>query len=173
MSKAVKIKSLKFPNILHYEWEGELISHTSDYLLVLCKPGRKLIHHTKNTVFTIDNTSIEYFSLKEWFTAAMEVEDGKVVSAYCNVAKPSLFNNEEISFVDLDLDFIQEKNKGWTVVDEDEFEINCIKYGYSEELKVEALRALERLKEVVRQGNFPFNNQVAALLKNFIDLENR
>ncbi|MBT2618540.1 MULTISPECIES: hypothetical protein [unclassified Bacillus (in: firmicutes)] len=80
MSNLVKIKALKFPDILHYEWEGELLRHTTDYLLVLCKPGRKLIHHTKNKIFTIENTSLEYFSLKEWFTAAMEVEDGKVVS---------------------------------------------------------------------------------------------
>ncbi|MBT2650111.1 DUF402 domain-containing protein [Bacillus sp. ISL-34] len=162
----VKIKALKFPDILHYEWEGELLRHTSDYLLVLCKPGRKFIHHTKNKIFTIENTSLEYFSLKEWFTAAMEVEDGKVVSTYCNVAKPSIFNNKEISFVDLDLDFIQEKNKEWRVVDEDEFESNSIKYGYSIELKRETLKALKRLKEGVRRGNFPFNNQVASLFEN-------
>lgn len=168
LSNVVKIKALKFPNILHYEWEGELIHHTSDYLLVLCKPGRKLIHHTKNNIFTIDYTSLEYFPLKKWFTAAMEVEDGKVVSTYCNVAKPSVFKNEEISFVDLDLDFIQEKNNQWAVVDEDEFELNSIKYGYPKELKVEAVKALERLKEEVGQGNFPFDNQVASLLKNQI-----
>lgn len=166
MSKLVKIKALKFPDILHYEWEGELLRHTSDYLLVLCKPGRKLIHHTKNKVFTIENTSLEYFSLKEWFTAAMEVEDGKVVSTYCNVAKPSIFNNEEIRFVDLDLDYIQEKNKEWIVVDEDEFESNSINYGYSIELKRETIKALIRLKEEVSQGNFPFNNQIADLFEN-------
>ncbi|MGF9978661.1 DUF402 domain-containing protein [Viridibacillus arvi] len=166
MSNLVKIKALKFPDILHYEWEGELLLHTSDYLLVLCKPGRKLIHHTKNKIFTIENTSLEYFSLKEWFTAAMEVEDGKVVSTYCNVAKPSIFNNEEISFVDLDLDFIQEKNKEWIVVDEDEFESNSIKFGYSIELKRETLKALKRLKEEVTRGNFPFNNQVASIFGN-------
>lgn len=166
MSNLVKIKALKFPDILHYEWEGELLLHTSDYLLVLCKPGRKLIHHTKNKIFTIENTSLEYFSLKEWFTAAMEVEDGKVVSTYCNVAKPSIFNNEEISFVDLDLDFIQEKNKEWIVVDEDEFESNSIKYVYSIELKRETLKALKRLKEEVARGNFPFNNQIASIFEN-------
>lgn len=78
--------------------------------------------------------------MKEWFTAAMEVEDGKVVSTYCNVAKPTLFKNEEISFVDLDLDFIQEKNNQWTVVNEDEFELNSIKYGYPKELKVDPFK---------------------------------
>lgn len=166
LSNIVKIKALKFPDILHYEWEGELLHHTSDYLLVLCKPGRTLIHHTKNKIFTIDNTSLEYFSLKEWFTAAMEVEDGKVVSTYCNVAKPSVFKNNELSFIDLDLDLIQVKDKEWEVIDEDEFESNSIRYGYSIELKRETVKALDRLKEEVRLGKFPFNNRVASLLEN-------
>lgn len=165
MSKVIKIKALKYPDILHYEWEGELLHHTPDYVLVLCKPGRKLIHHTKNKVFTINNMSLEYFSLKEWFTAAMEIEEGKIVAAYCNVAKPSLFDNGEISFIDLDLDYIQEKYEDWKVVDEDEFESNSMKYNYPVELKNEAVEALAKLKEAVRIGSFPFNNLVLSQLR--------
>jgi len=157
MNKLIKIKALKYPNIPHYEWEGLLLRCTQEYVIVGCKPGRKLIHHTKNKVFTMNNTSIEYFSLKDWFTAAMEIEDGKVVSTYCNVAKPSIFRNEQISFVDLDLDYIQNRNKKWFVVDEDEFETNSVKYGYSAELMREAKNALERLIKKINQGEFPFN----------------
>ncbi|WP_198512527.1 DUF402 domain-containing protein [Bacillus sp. mrc49] len=149
MNEIVKIKALKFPDILHYEWEGELLLHTSDHLLVLCKPGRKLIHHTKNKLFKIDNTSLEYFSLKEWFTTAMEIEDGKVVSTYCNVAKPSVFKNNELRFVDLDLDYIQVNDQEWEVIDENEFESNSITYQYPTELKIAAVKALARLKEEV------------------------
>jgi uncharacterized protein len=165
LNKVIKIKALKFPDILHYEWEGELLCHTQDYVLILCKPGRKLIHHTKNSVFTVNNTSLEYFSLKEWFTAAMEVEDGDVVSAYCNVAKPSIFIKDELCFIDLDLDYIREKNKDWRVVDEDEFESNSIKFKYPAELKTEAIKALAKLKEEVRKENFPFNSQITSQLE--------
>ncbi|MCM3728447.1 DUF402 domain-containing protein [Neobacillus cucumis] len=52
----------------------------------------------------------------------MEIENENVVSTYCNVAKPAIFRGNQISFVDLDLDYIQERNKEWIVVDEDEFE---------------------------------------------------
>ncbi|MFP7296859.1 DUF402 domain-containing protein [Neobacillus niacini] len=109
--------------------------------------------------------SLEYFSLKEWFTAAMEIEEGKIVAAYCNVAKPSLFDNGEISFIDLDLDYIQEKYEDWKVVDEDEFESNSMKYNYPVELKNEAVEALAKLKEAVRIGSFPFNNLVLSQLR--------
>ena len=166
LGKVIKIRALKFPDILHYEWEGELLRHTREYVLVLCKPGRKLIHHTKNKEFTVNNTSLEFFSLKEWFTAAMEMENGNVVSAYCNVAKPSVFSNDVISFIDLDLDYIREKNEEWKVVDEDEFESNSIKYKYPIELKNEAVRALAKLKEEIRKGKFPFNNQIVSQFEN-------
>lgn len=164
MSNILKIKALKFPNVLHYEWEGEVLEKTPNYILVLCKSGRKLIHYSKNEVYTINNTSIEYFSLKEWYTAAMEVEEGIVVSTYCNVSMPSVLNHNELSFIDLDLDLVKRKNKNWEVVDEDEFEVNSIKYQYPEELKSEALKALERLKQEVEKGRFPFNNQFNSLL---------
>lgn len=165
MNKVVKITALKYLNIPHYEWEGELLLNDPEFLLVLCKPGRKLIHHTKNNVFTIDNTSLEYFSLKEWFTAAFEVKNGKVMSTYCNVAMPSGFSDGDIRFIDLDLDYIQDENKEWTLVDENEFEANSIRYGYPIELKKQTINALNRLKEKVRQGKFPFNKEILSIIK--------
>ncbi|GGH87263.1 protein associated with RNAse G/E [Pullulanibacillus pueri] len=165
MPEIIKIKALKHPNIPHYEWEGDLLQVTSDYVLVRCHPGRQLIHHTKKDIFTIDNTSIEYFSLKEWFTAAMAVEEGKVVAYYCNIAKPSVLTNNALSFVDLDLDLVKDKDKAWQVVDEDEFETNSIKYNYSPELKAEAVNALEALKAKIKQGVFPFNDQILGFIR--------
>ncbi|GHH98770.1 DUF402 domain-containing protein [Neobacillus kokaensis] len=164
MNNTLKIKALKYPDIPHYEWEGTILESTPDYIIVHCKYGRQLVHHTKNKVFTITNTSIEYFSLKEWFTAALEVEDGAVVSGYCNVAMPSVLKNNEVSFVDLDLDYIQKKNQKWEVVDEDEFESNSVKYQYPPELKQEALLALDRLQHFVKSGRFPFNQEIVSLL---------
>lgn len=164
MNNILKIKALKFPNIPHYEWEGEILEKTSDYILVLCRPGRKLIHHSKNEVYTINNTSIEYFSLNKWYTAAMEVEEGVVISTYCNVAMPSVINQNELNFIDLDLDLVKSKNKDWEVVDEDEFEINSRKYHYSEKLKTEAIQALDLLREEVAKESFPFINDFTSIL---------
>lgn len=165
MRKEIKIKALKYPNIPHYEWEGELIQRDDVSVLVLCKPGRKLIHHTKNKIFTMTNTSLEYFSLKEWFTSAAEIKGGEIKSYYCNVAQPSILEGDEVRFVDLDLDYVKRENQTWEVFDVDEFEENSIKYGYPNELRNEALRALQRLKDKVKEGVFPFNRQILDLIK--------
>ncbi|MFA9559489.1 DUF402 domain-containing protein [Evansella sp. AB-rgal1] len=153
----INIMALKYPNIPHYEWQGELLQKTEDYVLVHCKPGRQLKHYTKEETFTVNNSSIEYFSLKEWFTAAMEIEYGKVTSYYCNIAKPSKLEGYSLRFVDLDLDFVNRNKVGWQVIDEDEFVTNSSKYGYPVELKESAIKALEELKRKVKAKDFPFD----------------
>ena len=149
MREMIYIQALKHPDIPHYEWEGELISKTNDYVLILCKPGRKLKHHTKGTTFTINNTSLEFFSLKEWFTVAMEIEYGKITSYYCNIAQPSTMQNQTLCFVDLDLDLIKKEHTDWQIIDEIEFDINSVKYNYS-----------SKLKEKVSNKEFPFNENI-------------
>lgn len=166
MGEIIKLKAYKYPNIPHYEWEGELIEQTEDYVLVLCKYGRRLKHYTKNTTFTIENTSLEYFSLKEWFTAAMDISEDKVLSYYCNVAMPSKLTESGIQFVDLDLDYVKRRESEWEVVDVDEFEENSVKYGYSDTLKKAAIKALELLQVKVSNQQFPFNEQPLEILYN-------
>ncbi|WP_070120236.1 DUF402 domain-containing protein [Bacillus marinisedimentorum] len=160
MREIINIKALKYPDFLHYEWEGELIIKTSEYVMVLCKPGRKLKHHSKNSTFTIHNRSLEYFSLKEGFTVAMEIESGSIVSYYCNVTLPSVLRGKEISFVDLDLDFVKRQGEDWKVIDEEELITNSSKYNYPPELKEDATQWLKVLKRKVKEKEFPFNDTV-------------
>ncbi|MBD2869047.1 DUF402 domain-containing protein [Paenibacillus arenilitoris] len=160
MGKYIRLKALKYPDRNHYEWEGELLEQTDDYVIVLCRPGRRLVHYTKNKVFTIDNTSLEIFFLKEWHTVAIGLEQGRAVSYYCNVAMPSVLDGDELRFVDLDLDLVQGRDEPWKVVDEDEFEANSETFRYPPELKDNAVQALARLKAKVEKGEFPFHADV-------------
>jgi protein associated with RNAse G/E len=157
VGEIINIRALKYTNIIHYEWQGELIKETTDYIMVLCKPGRKLKHHTKCKTFTINNTSLEFFSLKEGFTVAMEIDNEKITSYYCNIAKPSVFSNNSLSFVDLDLDLVKQHNEDWRVLDIEEFENNSTKYNYPLEIKEGAIQGLEVLKNMAKRKVFPFD----------------
>ncbi|MFP7494714.1 DUF402 domain-containing protein [Terribacillus saccharophilus] len=165
MQKVIQMKSLKYPDIPHYEWKGHLLKQTSDYIIVLCQSGRKLIHHTKNKTFTIPVTSLEYFFFHEGYTVAMEMVDGKVKSYYCNIAQPSKLQGDKLCFVDLDLDLVKSRDGEWEVVDMDEFEENSLKYGYPAELKAYAWESLEELRMKISSGAFPFDGSGLALLK--------
>ncbi|NGP45099.1 DUF402 domain-containing protein [Bacillaceae bacterium SIJ1] len=94
----------------------------------------------------------------------MELEQGKIISYYCNVAMPSVIRNDELSFVDLDLDLVKESNEDWKVVDEEEFTMNSQTYHYPAALKDNAIKALATLKEKAKQESFPFDEAVLKTL---------
>lgn len=151
------MKTYKYPDISHYEWEGELLEATEDYVLVLCKPNRVLKHYTKNAEFVLENTAVEYFSLKEGFTVSMSIEDNRIVQYYCNICMPCTFDGDVLSFVDLDLDYVKRRGKGFEVVDEDEFLENQLKYQYPKELISFAVNTLDELKQKVKNKISPFD----------------
>ena len=165
MGETIHIKALKYPDIDHYEWEGELIQQTSDYVLLLCKSGRRLKHYTKGKTFTIDNTSLECFSLKDWYTIAMEIDQGEVTAYYCNIAMPSRIENDQLRFVDLDLDLVKPRDEKWKVVDQNEFESNSVKYNYPPELKEKTVQALDELRKKLREKAFPFDGSLLEVLR--------
>jgi len=87
----------------------------------------------------------------------VEIENREIISYYCNIAMPSVFKNNHLSFVDLDLDLVKRKHDDWEVVDEDEFEINSSIYNYPPELKESANQSLEELKRRINRREFPFD----------------
>lgn len=165
MIETITVQALKYPDIPHYEYEADILEITNDYVLLFCKSGRKLVHHTRNDIFTMKTASIEYLSLKEWYTVAVELEDEQIIAYYCNVAMPSVLKDYKISFVDLDLDLIKKNDNDWQVIDEDEFEDNSVKYAYPPELKKQAVEALKLLIEKAKQGHFPFNKDIMNMIK--------
>ena len=129
MTNQITIQALKYGDLLHYEWNTTLLEKTDSHVFVLGEYGRQLHHYTKQNVFTIENWTIEYFSFDSWFTVSADVVGGKIQQYYCNINQPAKMNGNTVSFVDLDLDYVQRKGV-WMVVDEDEFEMNAIKFGY-------------------------------------------
>lgn len=164
MEDQVTVKALKYGDKLHYEWETTLLQKSDRHIVVLGEYGRKLQHHTKQKVFTVDNWTIEFFSFDLWFTVSADVVNGKIEQYYCNINKPAKMDGNVISFVDLDLDYVH-RNGEWKVIDEDEFEHNAVKFGYPDDLIHNAKRELVSLQERIKNKQFPFDGT----LENFID----
>lgn len=157
MTTKLTVKSFKHPNHLHYEWPTTLLQETDDFLVVSSAAGRRLKHYTKGQTFTIELPAIEIFSKTEWFTASLDIQQGRIVSAYCNIAKPSQRIGDEIHFVDFDVDYVKRPDQGWTVVDEDEFIENSKRYSYTPELIERVYIELSKLMRRVETKQFPFN----------------
>ncbi|NQX68812.1 DUF402 domain-containing protein [Paenibacillus alba] len=164
IDQQITIKALKLGNHSHYDWHTKLLEMTDTYVIVLGEYGRKLHHHTKQNIFTINNWTIEFFSFDSWFTVSADVVDGKIQQYYCNINEPARVDGTIVSFVDLDLDLVQ-RNGEWKVVDEDEFECNAMKFSYPQELIDRARQELDHLQIRIQNKGFPFDGT----LEKFID----
>ncbi|TXK83465.1 DUF402 domain-containing protein [Paenibacillus sp. N3.4] len=155
-SEQVIIRALKYGNFPHYEWPTTILEKKPTYIIVCSERGRKLRHHTKQEVFTMENWTLEFFSSELWFTVSGDVIDGKIVQYYCNINEPAIITDSLVTFVDLDLDLIQ-RNGNWTVVDEDEFVSHSVKYAYPESLIQRAKDELKQLQAIIQRKEFPFD----------------
>lgn len=158
----LKLHSLKYGNIAHYDWEMTLLEEREGFLIAEGKAGRPLKHHTKGQTFIIPHASLEVYALEEGFTVSFDILDGKVISIYCNVSEPCIRNGVDVSFIDLDLDLLWNEALGWHVVDEDEFEENRRKLSYPDHVVAYARQALNDLQERTRQRLFPFDGSLNA-----------
>ena len=101
--------------------------------------------------------SIEYFWLDRWFNVFRFHEpDGTFRNDYCNVGMPPIVSENVVDFVDLDIDLIVDRNGAISVLDEDEYEHNAIRFAYPESIRTTVAGVVAELKEAVRQRHFPF-----------------
>lgn len=160
IGKKILIKAYKYPDRLHYEWEADIIQVTEQFVMVACHAERIFYHHTKQKQFIMPYPSIEIFYFNEWYTFSVSFRENGIQMYYCNIAMPAHMDNEAISFVDLDLDYLKEPDEDWKVVDEQEFIHNQKQFQYPEPLIAGATSALERLQQLVAQKQFPFNGEI-------------
>ena len=160
MRKPVQIQAFKYPNRLHYEWEADLIELNEHYAMVACHAGRKFHHHTKQKQFIMPYPSIEIFFFDEWYTFSVSFRDNGEMMHYCNIAMPAQYKDNIISFIDLDLDYLQEPHEDWKVVDEDEFAHNQQVLQYPEALIEGARLGLEKLQRIVATKQSPFDGKI-------------
>lgn len=171
LSGNVTIRALKYPNIPHYEWGVELVEENDQYVICMGQPGRQLLHHTRQKVFTFQDHTVEFYSFEQWFTVSMGIENGAIRQYYCNIAMPVIRDGDTISFVDLDLDYVKKApDEPWQVIDMVEFHENAKKYHYPQTLMKQAEDGLRELQERVRESQFPFDGKIQSYIKQVISL---
>jgi len=75
---------------------------------------------------------------------------------YCNVTTPTMYDGENVRYVDLDLDVRVHADGRIELLDEDEFVENSQRMGYPPEVIEQARRAADELIELARARRFPF-----------------
>lgn len=158
--KTIIMKAFKYDGKLHYEQPLQLYRKADNHVVLSGAKGRELTHYTRDAVYKFDQETFEYFFTDRWYTAALVFDDnGKVVHVYCNIALPCKITEEEVEFIDLDVDVVV-RDGIIEVIDIDEFEEHKLRYGYSKDLQKRVFEAVDRVKSDIIRGNYPFDRNI-------------
>ena len=101
--------------------------------------------------------TVEYYWLDRWFNVFRFLnEDGSTRLWYCNINTPPELVGNTLTYVDLDIDIVVQTDFAVQVLDTDEFETNALTYGYSDEEKGQAHKAVDEVIQMIESRQFPF-----------------
>jgi uncharacterized protein len=156
MAQDITINSRKIDNSIHRTWKCDLVEETLDYWLFVGKFEDE-VSHKQLGIIKAETISYEYYFKNKMFNVFRFHEpNGEFKFYYCNVNLPPEFENNVLDYVDLDIDVLVKKDFTFEILDEDEFQENSKRFGYSDELKRKVKESLAELIEMIQTNRFPF-----------------
>lgn len=153
-----QILSLKYDQKHHYTWPATLQSDDGECLRLSTLMGGLLVHYTRGFQEIQTLRSDLTFWRERWYNVFTNYDaDGKLRNFYCNVAMPPLISNNTLQYVDLDLDVRFNPDGSHEILDEDEFELHAVEFGYSSQIREQAMQALDDLFTLAKSRIEPFN----------------
>jgi protein associated with RNAse G/E len=155
------IRSLKYDGRLHREWRARLV-RVEGPLVVVEGEFEETVEHSQLGTIAQGTVSTEYFWTDRWYSVFRFREPDKTLrNYYCNINKPASFDDQLLTFVDLDIDVLVSPDNTYRVLDEDEFEANAARYQYSSEVHERVPRARAELIDLIERREFPFNESAS------------
>jgi protein associated with RNAse G/E len=153
----ITVRACKFDGSEHRRWEA-FVLRDADSLLVLDGKFETEIRHNLLGTIAPGTVSIEYYWLDRWYNVFRFMEpNGELRNYYCNVNIPPTYDGRVLSFVDLDMDILVAPDLSYQILDEDEFEVNALRYAYPAPVLERAHQALAELKALIEARQFPFD----------------
>lgn len=160
------IDVFKYDGRPHMRWPMNLIRRDGPLITARGEHGRVVDHFTRCRQIPIGNRSVEYYWTDRMYTVAAEIlPRGELRRYYCNIILPPVFEEERVTWVDMDLDLWVYPDRSWSVVDEDEFEAHSRSMGYPDEVQERCRQALQELIRLVESGGFPFDGAAELLAR--------
>ena len=152
----ITVRVLKHDGVEYRRWNASLSRQDGDLIVLDAEFDVDVNHEVLGQVKQHTRT-VEYYWLGRWFNVFRFLEDdGSTRLWYCNVNTPLELKEGELTYVDLDIDILVQPDFSYQVLDRDEFESNARRYGYSDEEKRQAEKAVEVLFSMIEARQFPF-----------------
>ncbi|MFN2577234.1 MAG: DUF402 domain-containing protein [Pyrinomonadaceae bacterium] len=155
-SKPITVRVLKYDGTEYRRWSAH-ISQLTDSLIVLHAEFETDVEHELLGAIARGTRTEEYYWLRRWYNVFRFLNsDGTTRLFYCNISMPPLLKDNELTYVDLDIDVLVQPDSNCQVLDLEEFEANAERYCYSEEVKARVAQALDELRNTIESQQFPF-----------------
>lgn len=157
---ATTVRALKHDGRLHREWKAR-VAERRGTLVVLDAVFDSEIRHPLLGTIAAGTRSIEYYWTDRWYNVFRFTEaDGRLRNYYCNINTPAHFEDDTLTFTDLDIDVLVAPDFSISVLDEDEFALHAVELNYPAELQRQVRTALAELLALIERRGFPFDESV-------------
>jgi len=155
-SAAITVRVLKYDSTEYRRWNARVASRDRSLLILDAEFEHDVQHHLLGDIRRGTQT-IEYYWLDRWYNVFRFMNDNDGTRLYyCNVNMPPSFENDVLSYVDLDIDILVQPDLSYQVLDLEEFAANAARYGYPGEVKNQTHLAVDELISMIETRQFPF-----------------
>jgi protein associated with RNAse G/E len=159
----ITVRVLKHDGAEYRRWNARRARQEGS-LLILDAEFEFDVQHESLGKISKGTQTAEYYWLDRWYNVFRFLdEEGGTTVYYCNINTPPKLEGDVLSYVDLDIDVLVQSDFSFEVLDLEEFEVNAIRYGYSDELKSKARAALDELLSMLERREFPFTESALPL----------
>lgn len=153
----ITVRVLKYDGAEYRRWNARVKKQDGSLIILDAEFEDEVRHESLGTIPKGTRT-VEYYWFDRWYNIFQFLKaDGSTRVWYCNVNTPPDLIDNELSYIDLDLDILLQPDLSYQVMDLDEFEVNTARYGYSEEVKAQSLKAVDELISMIDAVQFPFS----------------
>lgn len=157
-SPDITVRTFKYDGREHRHWRAKIMRRL-DSLIVLDAEFENEVRHPLLGTVERGTKSVEYYWLDRWYNVfRFQHPTGRLLNFYCNINVPPVLVGETLSYIDLDVDILVSPDLSYTILDEDEFAANAVRYNYPNSIKEQSLQALKELSGLIETSQFPFND---------------
>ena len=152
----ITVRVLKYDGSEYRRWRAAIARREGQMIVLDAEFEYDVQHHLLGDIPRGTRT-IEYYWLDCWYNVFQFLNhEGRTRLFYCNVNMRPEINGGILSYIDLDLDVLVHPDFSYQVLDLEEFETNATRYGYTDQVKRQAQKALAELISMIETRQFPF-----------------
>ena len=157
MENSVIINARKYDGLIHRTWKANLLAETPLYWLFRGIFEKEIVH-SELGIIKSGTISYEYYFKESCFNIfRFHQPTGEFRNYYCNLNLPPIFANNQMDYIDLDIDIVVWQDFKYEILDQDEFILNSNQMNYSNKMIEKIEETKLSLINLIERRQFPFD----------------